>query len=140
MLANIINIKLRRGHQHQPNLREPGLLEESPVVQGNGCLYQSSSLQPDKLVMEGGGAGGGRRLGRGLGHHNGPVAQLQQLRQMEDLHGQDYYCFRFLFGKYLLFKHILRVLGVGSVFMISHLTAQKPTMKTVGVRVASWEG
>ena len=136
------NLYRERGrHQHQSNLREPRLLEESPVVQGNCCLHQPSSLQSDKLVVDRGGAGGGRRLGGGLGHHNSPVAQLQQLRQMEDLHGQDYYSLLYLENtKNLLFKHFLRVLVVVAVFESSHLPAQKPTMNTVGVSVASWEG
>ena len=45
-----------------------------------------------------------------------------------------------LFGRYLLFKHFLGVLVVLALSMISHLSAQEPTMKTVGVSVASWEG
>ena len=45
-----------------------------------------------------------------------------------------------LVGEYLLFEHFFRVLVVLSLLVISHLPGQKPTMKTGGVRVASWEG
>ena len=113
------------------------------MVEGDSCLNQSSSLQSHQLVVEGGGTGGGRRVGRGLGHHNSPVAQLQQLRQMEDLDGKNYRTLvttTNMCGKYLFFKHFLRLLVVVTVLVTSHLTGQKPTMETVGVRVASWEG
>ena len=67
------------------------------MVEGDGCLYEPGSLQSDQLVVEGGGAGGGRRVGRGLGHHYCPVAQLQQLRQMENLNGKDYHSLHYRF-------------------------------------------
>ena len=38
---------------------------------------------------------------------------------------------------YLLFEHFLGVLVVSGLSVISHLPGQKPTMKTVGVSVAS---
>ena len=51
-----------------------------------------------------------------------------------------FYIYHLLFVKYLLLKHFLRVLVVVAVFMTSDLTAQKPTMETVGVSVAGWGG
>ena len=69
------------------------------MVQGNSRLYEAGSLQPHQLVVEGGGAGRGGRVGGGLGHHYSPVAQLQQLRQMEDLHGMDYFSLLFTIWK-----------------------------------------
>ena len=66
-------------------LREPGLLEERPVVQGYGGLDQARPLQGHQLLVQSCRGRGGGGLGTRLDHYNGPLTQLQQFGQMKDL-------------------------------------------------------